>query len=103
ASAAEIPMCRTAARRTRACRSPQSLLAVKSAQLAAPAGERLERDSPGRPRIASPRADESRPRQGLLLYNMTWFADRTPENADVPLRGWLVQHFPDEARWSPHH
>lgn len=26
-----------------------------------------------------------------------------PEDADVPLRGWLEQHCPDDARWSPHH
>ncbi len=26
-----------------------------------------------------------------------------PEEADVPLRGWLQTHQPDEARWSPHH
>ena len=26
-----------------------------------------------------------------------------PEEADVPLRSWLVEHCPQDARWSPHH
>lgn len=26
-----------------------------------------------------------------------------PEDRDVPLRGWLAEHCPDDARWSPHH
>lgn len=26
-----------------------------------------------------------------------------PEDADTPLRSWLQEHAPDDARWSPHH
>ncbi len=26
-----------------------------------------------------------------------------PEDGDVPLRGWLAEHCPADARWSPHH
>jgi ectoine hydroxylase len=26
-----------------------------------------------------------------------------PEDVDVPLRGWLREHCPTDARWSPHH
>src|SRR5262249_42015632 len=51
--------------------SPQALPPVGPAQLTATAGERLARGSASRPHIASPRADESRLRQGMPSYRMS--------------------------------
>jgi hypothetical protein len=42
-------------------------------------------------------------RRQLLGHAASANSAYDPEGADVPLRGWLAEHRPDDARWSPHH
>ena len=42
-------------------------------------------------------------RRQLLGHGSSANSAYDPEDADVPLRGWLAEHCPDDARWSPHH
>jgi ectoine hydroxylase-related dioxygenase (phytanoyl-CoA dioxygenase family) len=42
-------------------------------------------------------------RRQLLGHASSANSAYDPEDADVPLRGWLAEHCPDDARWSPHH
>lgn len=42
-------------------------------------------------------------RRQLLGHAASANSAYDPEDADVPLRGWLQEHCPSDARWSPHH
>jgi ectoine hydroxylase-related dioxygenase (phytanoyl-CoA dioxygenase family) len=42
-------------------------------------------------------------RRQLLGHASSANSAYDPEPADVPLRGWLEEHCPADARWSPHH
>jgi ectoine hydroxylase len=42
-------------------------------------------------------------RRQLLGYSSSANSAYDPTDEDVPLRGWLQDHCPDDARWSPHH
>jgi ectoine hydroxylase len=42
-------------------------------------------------------------RRQLLGHASSANSAYDPEEADVPLRGWLQEHCPADARWSPHH
>ena len=42
-------------------------------------------------------------RRQLLGHASSANSAYDPEDADVPLRGWLAEHLPEDARWSPHH
>jgi hypothetical protein len=42
-------------------------------------------------------------RRQLLGHAASANSAYDPEDADVPLRGWLAEQRPDEARSSPHH
>jgi ectoine hydroxylase len=42
-------------------------------------------------------------RRQLLGHAATANSAYDPEDADVPLRAWLAEHCPADARWSPHH
>ena len=53
--------------------------------------------------VDRPMATADPVRRQLLGWSTSPNGTYDPTDADVPLRGWLEEHYPADARWSPHH